>query len=63
VEQWRKKEPVALLRKRLLREKIVEEQELARVEERVQKEIVDAASSAIASPEASMDSILLDVYA
>jgi len=63
VERWRKKEPVALLRKRLLREKIVEEQELARVEERVQKEIVDAASSAIASPEASMDSILLDVYA
>ena len=57
-----KRDPVALMRQRLLDEDIAEEAELARMEREVEQEVSAAADRAVAAPLPTVESITRHVY-
>jgi pyruvate dehydrogenase E1 component alpha subunit len=63
VEEWKRRDPIALMRASLLKQKLFSEEQLACMESTAAKIIEDALAFAEASPEPSLDSIEEDLYA
>ncbi len=62
VEEWRQKDPIESFAKRLVDEGIVEDGYLEEIREEVDKQIVEAAEFADASPEPPLDSLYDNLY-
>ncbi len=62
VEEWKKKCPIKTLKNYILENKIATEEELARIDKRVDEAIANAIQFAENSPVPSIDHILDDVY-
>jgi len=63
VEEYRKHDPIEILRGRILSEGTVNEKDLEALEEKVRKEIQEAHEWALASPFPSQSEIYTDIYA
>ena len=62
VEEWRKKDPIAVLRDRLLSEDVISEKEVDEMRERVDQRVMDAVEFADASPEPPLESLYDHLY-
>lgn len=63
VEEYRKHDPIEILRTRILSEGTVNEKELESIEDKVRKEILEAHDWALASPYPAQSEIYTDIYA
>ena len=63
VEEWKRRDPIALMRASLLKKGLFSEEQLVCMEGKAAKIIEDALAFAEASPEPSLDSIEEDLYA
>ena len=63
MEEYRKHDPIEILRGRILSEGTVNEKDLEALEEKVRKEIQEAHDWALASPFPSQSEIYTDIYA
>lgn len=63
VAVWREKDPIPAFRALLLERGILSEAEAAALEERVQRELVEAEEFARQSPDPSLETLMEDVYA
>ena len=61
VEEWRKKDPIFNLRKKLLYSDIAGEEEINKIEKEIKKEIIDAEEFAKNSPEPDISEALEDI--
>jgi hypothetical protein len=62
VEEWRQKDPVTVLRDRLLEEDVISEDEVQEMRERIEEEIVAAVEFADNSPEPPLESLYDHLY-
>jgi pyruvate dehydrogenase E1 component alpha subunit len=62
VEEWRKKDPIAAFRDRLLAEDVISEQEVDAMRERIETRVTEAVEFADASPEPPLDSLYDHLY-
>jgi pyruvate dehydrogenase E1 component alpha subunit len=62
VEEWRKKDPIALFRDRLLAERVITQAEVDEMDERIDRTVMEAVEFADASPEPSLDSLYDNLY-
>ena len=62
VEEWRKKDPIAVFRDRLLADGVISEQDVDQMRERVEKRVLDAVAFADASPEPPLESLYDHLY-
>ena len=62
VAEWRKKDPITVLRDRLLDNGVITEDEVERMRERVEQRVVDAVAFADASPEPPLESLYDHLY-
>src|SRR5689334_5661148 len=62
VEEWRKKDPVTVLRDRLVDEGVMSEDEVDEMRERVEQRVVGAVEFADASPEPPLESLYDHLY-
>jgi TPP-dependent pyruvate/acetoin dehydrogenase alpha subunit len=63
VEGWRQRDPIALLRQKLLEDGSIEESELARIEAEVADEVAEAAAWAEAQPDPEPEASLQHTWA
>lgn len=63
IEEWKKKDPIKRLRKYLIKNGILTEEEVTKIEEQVTGEIEVAVQFAKDSPGSSLDSLTEDIYA
>ncbi len=63
VEEWKKKDPIKLMREKLVESKVLNQKGLEELEEKVKKEIDDAVAIADQSPKPAPEECLEDVYA
>jgi pyruvate dehydrogenase E1 component alpha subunit len=62
VEEWRKKDPIAVFRDRLVTEGVIDEEELDRMDERVEERVMGAVEFADNSPEPALESLYDHLY-
>jgi pyruvate dehydrogenase E1 component alpha subunit len=62
VEEWRKKDPVAMFRDRLLAEGVISEEEVDEMRDRIESVVTDAVEFADASPEPPLDTLYDNLY-
>jgi pyruvate dehydrogenase E1 component alpha subunit len=62
VEEWRKKDPVAMFRDRLLAEGVISEEEVDAMRDRIEAAITEAVEFADASPEPPLDTLYDNLY-
>ena len=62
VEEWRKKDPIAVLRDRMLAEGVISEDEVKAVRERVEERVMEAVDFADGSPEPPLESLYDHLY-
>jgi pyruvate dehydrogenase E1 component alpha subunit len=62
VEEWRKKDPVAMFRDRLLAEGVISEDEVDKTRDRIEREVTEAVEFADASPEPPLDTLYDNLY-
>jgi pyruvate dehydrogenase E1 component alpha subunit len=62
VEEWRKKDPIAVFRDRLVTEGVIDEEELDRMDERVEERVMGAVEFADNSPEPELESLYDHLY-
>ena len=62
VAEWRKKDPIAVLRDRMISEGQISEQEVEGMRERVEQRVMDAVAFADASPEPPLESLYDHLY-
>jgi pyruvate dehydrogenase E1 component alpha subunit len=62
VAEWRKKDPIAVLRDRMLSEGMISEQDVEQMRERVEQRVMDAVAFADASPEPPLESLYDHLY-
>jgi pyruvate dehydrogenase E1 component subunit alpha len=62
VEEWRKKDPVAMFRDRLLAEGVISEEEVDKMRDRIEREVTEAVEFADASPEPPLDTLYDNLY-
>jgi pyruvate dehydrogenase E1 component alpha subunit len=62
VEEWRKKDPIAAFRDRLLAEDVISEDEVGEMRERIDRVVMEAVEFADASPEPPLDSLYDNLY-
>ena len=62
VEEWRKKDPIAVFRDRVLADGIISEEDLDQMRERVEQRVLDAVAFADASPEPPLESLYDHLY-
>jgi len=63
LSSWRGKDPIAMMRRRLLERKVISEADIAKMEERVGAEIERAVAFASGSPFPALAELTTDVYA
>jgi pyruvate dehydrogenase E1 component alpha subunit len=63
VEAWRRRDPIVLLRERLVVEGVLDEAEISQLEAEVEAKVKAAADFALASPKPSPEAAYEDVYA
>jgi hypothetical protein len=62
VEEWRKKDPIAIFRDRLLAERVVDERAIEELDARVEAEVLAAVEFADSSPEPPLDTLYDHLY-
>ena len=62
LEEWRKKDPIDLCRKKILERGILSEAEDGGLREQVQAEVDSAVSAALAAPDPSVEDLFKEVY-
>ena len=62
VEEWQKRDPVALFRDRLLDEGVISEEEVDEMRDRIEAVVTDAVEFADASPEPPLDTLYDNLY-
>lgn len=62
VEEWKKKDPIKRLQKRLIEEKILSKAEIEEIQTAVERELDQAVKFAAESPEPSVEDALKDIY-
>jgi pyruvate dehydrogenase E1 component alpha subunit len=62
VEEWRKKDPVAMFRDRLLAEEVISEEEVEAMRDRIEQAVTEAVEFADASPEPPLDTLYDNLY-
>jgi pyruvate dehydrogenase E1 component alpha subunit len=62
VEEWRKKDPVEVFRDLLVAEGVISEAELSELDERVERQVMEAVEFADASPEPPLESLYDHIY-
>ena len=62
VEEWRQKDPVKVFRDRLLAEKLITEEYLEEIRERLEREVMEAVAFADSSPEPPLESLYDHLY-
>jgi TPP-dependent pyruvate/acetoin dehydrogenase alpha subunit len=62
VEEWRKKDPISVLRDRMLAEGVISEDEVNEMRERVEQRVMQAVEFADASPEPPLESLYDHLY-
>src|SRR4051812_9217197 len=62
VEEWRKKDPITVLRDRLLAEGVISEDDVERMREQVEQRVLDAVAFADASPEPPLETLYDHLY-
>lgn len=62
VQAWKERDPILLLRRRILQDDAASEQQLDAIAETVRAEIAEAAEAAVASPEPQIEEALADVF-
>jgi pyruvate dehydrogenase E1 component alpha subunit len=62
VEEWRKKDPITVLRDRLLAEGVISEEEVEEMRERVEQRVLEAVEFADNSPEPPLESLYDHLY-
>jgi pyruvate dehydrogenase E1 component alpha subunit len=62
VEEWRKKDPVAMFRDRLLAEGVISEEEVDEMRDRIESVVTEAVEFADASPEPPLDTLYDNLY-
>ena len=63
VKKWQEEDPIGILERHLLAEKIASDEELRKIDERVELVLRDAIEFAENSPEPSIDELFKDMYA
>jgi pyruvate dehydrogenase E1 component alpha subunit len=63
VERWRQRDPIERLKAALVERGVMQAEEVAALERRVEEEIEDAVEFARASPEPTVDQLMTDIYA
>src|SRR3972149_1594446 len=63
VKKWQEEDPIGIFERRLLAEKIASDEELRKIDERVELVLRDAIEFAENSPEPSIDELFKDMYA
>jgi acetoin:2,6-dichlorophenolindophenol oxidoreductase subunit alpha len=63
VEQWRSRDPIERLERALVERGVMQPEEIAALERRVESQIEEAVEFAKASPEPTVDQLMTDVYA
>ncbi len=62
-EEWKKKDPILILRNKLIKDKILSEKEIIKIEENIKLEIEKAVEFATESPEPNPSSMYENLYA
>jgi pyruvate dehydrogenase E1 component subunit alpha len=62
VEEWRKKDPVAMFRDRLLAEGVISEEEVDEMRDRIESVVTEAVEFADGSPEPPLDTLYDNLY-
>jgi len=62
VEEWQKKDPIALFRDRLLAEDVISDDDVDEMRERIERTVVEAVEFADASPEPELDTLYEKLY-
>jgi pyruvate dehydrogenase E1 component alpha subunit len=63
VEQWRRRDPIERLKRVLVERGVMQAEEIAALERRVEAEIDEAVEFARGSPEPTVDQLMTDIYA
>jgi pyruvate dehydrogenase E1 component alpha subunit len=62
VEEWQKKDPIALFRDRLLAEGVISDEDVDEMRERIERTVVEAVEFADGSPEPELDTLYEKLY-